>query len=539
MRRFAPLFLFLLCLLSFTPSRPAVGAPQQPPDFMGMVIRDPFNEWNTNPAFLNAENQTFYDALGQNIANARVKYVRFEFRVEDGSVYDPTNPSAGINFPAYDYFINTVAPRFGFKIIGLLSTNLIKDASDPNAGGGGLLSPELLEPAKADALPGEGEVTTQCYPDPGPNPINPGYRYGCGTTKAMRIWLDHAFAIADRYGPKIATYEVLNEENRYINGNGQGIDPSALGTLMAKFYRVFKYGTAPVSSQIIPPSWRNQQVPGWASQINLILGGLQAGRCDDCAPGGTTDEQYLDAVYKSAPFQGFKSTPTYGGVYPVDGVGYHPYPMEIHLNPESNEPTGIAYIPLMGPRIEGIAGVMAANGDGAHKLWITEIGDRGDPNDAQDAARQAQFLRMAYSALWQEHAVVQTVLWFKYEDFDVVHNDENWGVVRLVPGTTTEYAPSGAVQIYKPSYYAYMDMATNGIPKFSTLYLPYVPHQVVVTTPSPTPSPMPTATTRPTPTMTSVPTATTRPPTTTSAPTPTTTMTATPTSTSTGGAGQR
>ncbi len=535
MRRFATLFLLVLCVFSFTPSRPAVGAPQQPPDFMGMVIRDPFNEWNINSPSPGADNQTFYDALGQNIAKAGVKYVRFEFRAEDGSIYDPNNPATGVNFPAYDYFINTVAPRYGFKIIALLSTNLIKDCSDPYSAGygtigcSGLLNPEFLEPNNPKLPPGEGEVATQCYPDTGPNPVNPGYRYGCGTTKAMRIWLDHAFAIADRYSTSIDTYEVLNEENRYINGGGQGIDPTAMATLMAKFYRVFKHGTAPVVSQIIPASWQNQQVPAWSIQTNLILGGLQAGRCDDCAPGGITDEQYLNAVYGSnvpgSPFQGFKNT---YGVYPVDGVGYHPYPMEIHLNPESNEPTGIGYIPLIGPRIEGMAGIMAANGDGAHKLWITEIGDRGDPNNAQDAARQAQFLRLAYSSLWQEHAVVATVLWFKYEDFDVVNNDENWGVVRLVPGTTTEYAPSGAVQIYKPSYAAYMDLAINGIPNFSILYLPLVPHQPAMPLPTPTLTPMPTAMTRPSATPTGAP-----------MPTATAIATATPTSTVTGGTSQR
>src|SRR3712207_8024209 len=49
-------------------------------------------------------------------------------------------------------------------------------------------------------------------------------------------------------------------------------------------------------------------------------------RCDDCAVGGMNDRQYLNAIYTTGAFQGFRNTNLR---YPLDGVGYHPYPMEI------------------------------------------------------------------------------------------------------------------------------------------------------------------------------------------------------------------
>ena len=58
---------------------------------------------------------------------AGVKWVRFEFRAEDGFAYDPDNPLSGLRLEQYDYFVRQVAPRHGLKIIGLLATNLVRN----------------------------------------------------------------------------------------------------------------------------------------------------------------------------------------------------------------------------------------------------------------------------------------------------------------------------------------------------------------------------------------------------------------------------
>lgn len=476
MRRFVPVFVLLIGLLCLLPVVAQTTGSPPPGDFMGMVIRDPYYEFNTNPNYPNQLNRDFYDALGQNLAYAGVRWVRFEFRAESNIPYNPNEPGQGIHFEAYDYFINEVAPRHGLKIIALLATQIGKDPGNPHANPDGYLNPEYYELAKAPA--GDGELPDRCWE----------YRYGCGTTKAMRIWLDHSFAIAARYGDRIAAYELMNEQNRYINGGGNGISPVAMATLQTKFYRIFKKTGFTVTDPVAPLPWQNGHVPPWAAAIKIIVGGLQVGPCDDCAAGSKKDYQYLDALYKSPPFQDFRTT---YAAYPTDGIGYHPYPMDIHLSPVADEPSGIGYLTLLPNRLQIMRDVMVSNGDTANKIWITEIGDRGDPNIAENQARQADFLHGAYWMLWGQRAFIETVLWFKYEDFAVPHNTENWGVVRLVPGSTTEYKPSGEVQVYKQSYAMYRNLATYGIPQW------------VPPTPTPTNTPIP-----PTSTPTAIPTAT-------------------------------
>ena len=429
----------LLSLLA--PVRAVAQPPELPGDFMGMVIRDPHYEWKTNPDFPDGVNQAFYDALGHNLAAAGVKWVRFEFRAEDGgdeNRYDPDNPLQGLRLEQYDYFINSVAPRHGLKVLGLLATNLVRNP--------GYIDPEEIERSNDDVA--------DCSV----------YRYGCGTNTYMRIWLDRAFAIADRYQDRVAAYEVMNEENRYIAGGGKGLSPGRMASLMTKFYRVFK-----VTGPKDPTGPGYLGYPSWRSKVKLILGGIHPNRCDDCINGaGTpmTDREYLDAVYKSSTFQTFQNTYASFG-YPVDGIGYHPYPMEMRygLVPE---PTGYGDLYRVPTRMQAMRRVMLANGDAENKIWVTEIGDRGTPFDVDNQRRQADFLRALYWMLWQQRDFVETVLWFKYEDFAVTTGAENWGVVRLrhrIPTEecpTCEYAPDGSVEVFKQSYAAYARMSLYG-----------------------------------------------------------------------------
>ncbi len=190
-----------------------------------------------------------------------------------------------------------------------------------------------------------------------------------------------------------------------------------------------------------------------------------------------TDRQYLDAIYKSTAFQSFRlAYPTRG--YPADGIGYHPYPMEMlyGLIPEETAINELYRVP---ERMDAMRQVMLDNGDVKNKIWVTEIGDRGSPHDADNQQRQADFLRTLYWMLWQKRDYVSTVFWFKYEDFAVEVETENWGVVRIIPRTPTtacptcEYDVEGLVEVFKLSYQAYKEIATTGQGlKTYRLYLP-------------------------------------------------------------------
>lgn len=434
------IFVIVLIVIATVPTAGADRAQAVlPGDFMGMVVRDPHYEWNTNPAYPNDVNRTFYDTMGVKLQAAGVKWVRIEMRAEENIPYNPADPLQGLNLKQYDYFINVVAPTHGLKVIVLLATQLVKNPA--------YIDPEQIEVSN-DEVP-------NCQL----------FRYGCGTNTYMRIWLDHAFAIADRYQNRVAAYEVMNEENRYLNGGGRGISPGVMARLMTKFYRVFKV-TGPRNPSPSGPIY--QGFPAWRSDVKVILGGIHPDTCIDCNPPGQppmTDRQYLYGIYGSTAFQEFKVS---YGRFPLDGVAYHPYPMEIHgdLLPEEAALKNLYRVP---DRLVQIHQIMTIFGDTTNKIWVTEIGTTASPFDAYSQSVQAEFLHSLYWLLWQQRDFIATVLWFKYEDFAVVEGTQNWGVVRILPGTPPVDCPtcdvydvSGTVQVYKQSYLTYQQIALQG-----------------------------------------------------------------------------
>lgn len=461
MRRLLALFPLILCSVIFVPALRAADpapptiaefVPGTPPgEFLGMVVRDPHYEWNTNPNFVGT-NQAFYETMGQNLQAAGVKWVRIEFFAEE------TGPLTGkVDTAKYAYFINTIAPKYGFKVIGLLATPLVRQRPETNAirfpgttyAAGEYIPPERIED---------------------PLTINAGASGYGFVNPYMYIWLDNAVTLARAFpynattGAGVAAFEVLNEENRYLNGGGKGMKPDAVATLLTKFYRVYKNVECPAG-----------YVGTSCTSVAILLGGLHPDRCDDCATGQKTDRQYLDTIYKSGAFSGYKNL--YARL-PLDGVGYHPYPLEMRsgLTPEPTGATDLFRIPQ---RINDIRRVMLNNGDTTSRIWVTEIGDRGNPLDPDNQERQAHFLHTVYWMLWQQRDYVQTVLWFKYEDFAVpadptANGPENWGVVRLMPRPAIqpcpptanpghcEYEMNGGVQVVKQSYNVFKAMGETG-----------------------------------------------------------------------------
>jgi len=434
-----------------------------PGSFMGMVVRDPYYEWQTNSNDPSGTNRAFFEAMGANLQAAGVKWVRIEIFAEECYPSVPCPMPGQVYLEKYSYFINTVAPKYGLKVIALLATPLVRqrDVADPSRFPSDQYAPgTYIDPEKI-----EEQLNIRSTPgDPD---------FDLGTLNGwMRIWLQNAFAVARAFpydvatGTGIAAFEVLNEPNRYINGGGKGLKPDFVAILQTKFYRVYRERCI------------NGTIGGSCSDVRIILGGIHPGRCDDCNM--ATDRQYLDTIYKSAAFKGYQASPNAAGRYPLDGVAYHPYPLEMRagLIPEL---TGSPEIGRVAERVTSLYRVMLENGDGVNKLWITEIGDRGAPADAENQARQAQFFKSMYWTLWRRRAFIETVLWFKYEDFAVPtvagdNGPENWGVVRLMPRPpqqlcpqqlpadrqTCEYEEAGTVQVPKQILSDYTAMSATG-----------------------------------------------------------------------------
>src|SRR5947209_4030933 len=86
-------------------------------DLFGIVMRDPYYEYNTDPVNF----KTALEAQAQELADAGVTWVRLEFFAD----YDGSVPKGEINFAKYDYFINVLAPKYGFKVLALLNVGMV------------------------------------------------------------------------------------------------------------------------------------------------------------------------------------------------------------------------------------------------------------------------------------------------------------------------------------------------------------------------------------------------------------------------------
>jgi hypothetical protein len=454
MTRAAAFFLLLMLLTAALPAGAASRAQAAPaaspgvsnPDFMGMVIRDPWYDFGTNPAFPNQPNKAFQDTMGATLSNMGVRWVRLDFHIVVPLADVTVDQSQAIDaeIAKNDYFINVVAPQHNLKVLALLSFDLLQ-ATDAH----------LLNT-------GPFTETSTLTPN-----------FGGGVNKYMHAWLTRALQIADRYRDKIAAYEVLNEENRlprYLpNGPiADAIGPEIAGRLLTKFYRFCKN---------IDPTDQNH---GCTSETKIILGGIHPRGSSDPVNESKilmTDAQYLSAIYADPnSFGAYKAA---HDVYPVDGIGYHPYPQEIKLSPND------AQVDRGLNRMRAVLNTV----DPGQQFWVTEVGynvgfdvdgPKG-PTPVQTAAGQIAFMRDVYQSLAQRTLAggqpeIANVFWFKYEDFPPASgaNAQHWGVVQI-PFTTGAcpggacYDLNGTPALYRGSYLAYRDLA--GLPVTYT----YVP----------------------------------------------------------------
>lgn len=406
-----------------TPTTPALGDP----DLLGVVIRDPWYEFGSDPRYPGQPNYEAQERMGQILAEAGVRWVRLEFIVQQGA------GSFSEQLARNDYFINEVAPRHGLKVLGLLAFRLV-DVDPRDTSERGLISNAFL----------------------------PSSPYGGGVNQYMQDWLDRALEIVTRYQGKVAAYEVFNEPNRLaVIGNfagAEGIAPERLARLHTKLYRCFKSNACAQTSA--DPSWR--------AGVKLLLGGLHP-RGSDRLVGPTgpamSDRDYLAALFTSDAFREYRSN---NGALPVDGIGYHPYPAEIV--------TTLAAVDDEVARINGrldevrarLRTALAASDPAAAELpfWITEIGyNAGYPG--QSVAGQTAFLRSVYTTL-AARGDVASVFWFKYEDFPPGGGSgaQRWGLVRIpftendprCPGRAC-YAASGQPEFRRQTFWVMRELA--------------------------------------------------------------------------------
>lgn len=432
----------LIALAGVLPAAPATAQPlAQPvpvrPELLGMVARDPWYEFGTNPRYPGQHNVEAQDRMGAILAESGVRWVRVEFIVRAGA------GSWQEQVARNDYFINVVAPRHGLKVMALVGFALVDiDPRDPQ---NGLVAKTATDPV-----------------------------YGGGVNPWMREWLDRALFVAARYEGRVAAYEILNEQNRLppvpATGShpgyrgGEGVDPVLTGRLHTKLYRCFR------QNQCGSPS----ADPAWRAGVQLVLGGLHPRGSDKLVSDRPlasnlplSDRAYLAALYSAEPFAGYFAA---NRAYPVDGIGYHPYPAEI-VTELGQVDDAVARIDARLSAVraqlrETLKGTDPAAAE--RPFWITEIGY----NVAylrQSSAGQAAFLRAVFTAM-AARPDVATVFWFKFEDFPPATGPaaEQWGIVRIpfvedarCPGGAC-YDPAGQPAFRRASYFVLRELA--GLP---------------------------------------------------------------------------
>ncbi|MFL5735455.1 MAG: hypothetical protein ACJ78Q_20025 [Chloroflexia bacterium] len=392
--------------ITSTDSRPPAEA-----ELFGMVVRDPFYEYNTDPVnFHEAPNRTALERQAIELHTAGVKWIRMEFFAD----YDGTVPKGDINWSKYDWFINELAPKYDLKVLALLNVGMVSYDGRP--------------------------VRTVAFNDP---PDGGGTDTNDGSNHFIRVFTGRAQAIAARYGTAISAYEIINEPNISFDlwvdshNGGAEIKPERYAALLTSSYRAIK--------SVNP-------------KAEVTTGGMLIG-----SPPEGQDHDQFDYLYQLYTSQwvdryrtaGYGSRPGWN-VVPWDGVALHPYFLDTTK---------------LFPLLRDFARKLRDRDDFHSKLWITEIGATASPPDnpldkpTPDEIEQAGYLRSVYGGILADselHSIISHVFWFKYEDFVPGNYTHNYGLVRLLETPDgKDYAPSGQVWVHKLAYKVYQELA-NG-----------------------------------------------------------------------------
>jgi hypothetical protein len=234
-----------------------------PPDFFGVVGRDPWYDFNTDPTNPDRPNLVFEENMAQQLSLMGARWIRIEFHADTKSEVK----GGLIDYRKYDAFINEIAPRYHLKVLALIGSGatLAQTAADSN-----LSYRHINDPAD--------------QPD--------------GSNVFIRFFAARVKEIADHYGDKVGAYELLNEPNFW---EGFKVDPEKFATLMTLSYSV----TKPAHSG-----------------VGFILGAIAATGKPELDHVG-----YLRSIYQSKAVQNFKQSGPHfnNNPFPFDGVAWHPY----------------------------------------------------------------------------------------------------------------------------------------------------------------------------------------------------------------------
>jgi hypothetical protein len=199
-------------------------------DIFGVVVRDPFYEYNTDPVnFHEAANRTALEVQAKELAGVGAKWIRMEFFAD----YDGTVAPGDINWSKYDWFINELAPKYDLKVLALLNVGMVA------------FEGRTLRPTEFNEPPDGG----------GSDPAD-------GSNHFIRVFTARAQAIAARYGTAISAYEIVNEPNiswdLWLDSRhgAAEIKPERYSALIAGSYRAIKNVN---------------------SQAEVIIGGIMSG----------------------------------------------------------------------------------------------------------------------------------------------------------------------------------------------------------------------------------------------------------------------
>ncbi len=238
---------------------------RDPAEFFGMVGRDPWYEYGTNPEdHPNDVNRTFLENMVAEMSEMGVRWIRFEFRAE---VDQPEGPGP-IDWSKHDWFINELLPAYDIQALGLLGSGLVGD-DDPTY--------EFQYINDSPDAQGRNHYT--------------------------RTFIDHVEQVADRYGGNIAAFEILNEPNNNqilsweTDGRVAEVEPLIYGRLVIDSYEAIKE----------------------RSPNSLVVAGSLL---HDHRNGVDRHFDWMERVYRSREVRAYVNS---NDAYPWDAVSIHPY----------------------------------------------------------------------------------------------------------------------------------------------------------------------------------------------------------------------
>ena len=262
-----PIVILFLSLLLLPQPMPASAArdPANPQDFFGVVGRDPWYEYNTDPERHPLDvNRTFLEGMMADIAAMGAGWVRIEFHAE----YDQPVGPGWIDLVKHDWYVQELAPRYGVKLLAVMGSGILADL-DPT-----YRFRHINDPPAAD-----------------------------GHNRYSRAFVHRVSEVIDRYGDRLGAIEILNEPNANqilhweTLGQEKAVNPAIYGRIAVDLYERIK--------------------PAHPS-VQLVAGSL----LHDHRSGQTDHLEWLRAVYESDAVRAYIERT---GHAPWDGVSIHPY----------------------------------------------------------------------------------------------------------------------------------------------------------------------------------------------------------------------